>query len=368
MTARTPDTTSLTAWVADAVQAPSTHNAQPWLFHYERARGALALRMDPTRTMPRSDPSTRGLHLGCGAALFNLRVAAADAGWEARITARPDPADPELPAVAGFVPARDRDDIAGLRPAVLRRHTSRVPFSDEPVPEELLDGLRGAAVGEGARLDVADDWRVWEVLTAVWDAERAEELSPEVRDEIARWTADRDASAPDGIPPYARGLRRHDGRAPVRDFPGGGAGDRGAAVYEPAPCLAVLGTRRDEPEDWLRRSGHAARTAPGDAGRPGHVAELAGAGVARAALARAGPALADGTPADRDPPRLRPRGTGDAPQSGVRGPDRRVTARAVPAGGGDPPDPVGDRPGGRRAGRGAEATRGARGAYPAGEA
>ncbi|MEU3821520.1 nitroreductase family protein [Streptomyces sp. NPDC030392] len=252
MTARTPDTTSLTAWVADAVQAPSMHNAQPWLFHYERARGALALRMDPTRTMPRSDPSTRGLHLGCGAALFNLRVAAADAGWEARITARPDPADPELLAVAGFVPARDRDDIAGLRPAVLRRHTSRVPFSDEPVPEELLDGLRGAAVAEGARLDVADDWRVREVLTAVWDAERAEELSPEVREEIARWTADRDASAPDGIPPYARGLRRHDGRAPVRDFPGGGAGDRGAAVYEPAPCLAVLGTRRDEPEDWLR--------------------------------------------------------------------------------------------------------------------
>ncbi|CAL9337061.1 Acg family FMN-binding oxidoreductase [Streptomyces sp. enrichment culture] len=253
MTARTPDATSLTSWVADAVLAPSMHNAQPWLFHYERARGVLTLRMDPARTMPRSDPSGRGLHLGCGAALFHLRVAAADAGWEARITARPDPAEPEVLAVAGFVPARDRADIADLRPAIARRHTNREPFGDEPVPEALLDGLRGAARAEGARLDIADDWRVRELLTAVWDAGHEEELAPGVREEIARWTAGRDASAREGIPSYALGPGRRDGRAPVRDFPGGHRDDgRGPAVYESSPCLAVLGTRRDEPEDWLR--------------------------------------------------------------------------------------------------------------------
>lgn len=253
MTAPTPDATSLTSWVADAVLAPSMHNAQPWRFRYERARGVLTLRMDPARTMPRSDPSARGLRLGCGAALFNLRVAAADAGWEARIGTRPDPDDPLLLARVAFVPAPDRDAVADLRPAVPRRRTSREPFSGEAVPGPILDGLRGAARAEGAHLDLADDWRVQDLLTAVWDAERAEELSPGVRGEVARWTADRDDTAPEGIPSYALGPRRYDGRAPVRDFPGTRRDrDPAPAVYESRPCLAVLGTRRDGPEDWLR--------------------------------------------------------------------------------------------------------------------
>ncbi|MCP9989075.1 Acg family FMN-binding oxidoreductase [Streptomyces sudanensis] len=252
MTAPTPDATSLTSWVADATLAPSMHNAQPWLFRYERAPGVLTLRMDPERAMPRSDPSARGLHLGCGAALFNLRVAAADAGWEARIDARPDPGDPGLLARVAFAPAPGRDAVADLRPAVPLRHTSREPFREEAVPAEILDGLRGAARAEGAYLDFADDWRVRDLLTAVWDAERAEELAPEVREEIARWTAGRGDTAPEGIPSYALGPSRYDGRAPVRDFPGARP-DRDAppAVYESRPCLAVLGTRRDGPEDWL---------------------------------------------------------------------------------------------------------------------
>lgn len=73
MPTRTPDAKSVTSWVTDAAMAPSMHNAQPWRFHYSQADGALSLRMDPARTMPRTDPSTRGLHIGCGAALFNLR-------------------------------------------------------------------------------------------------------------------------------------------------------------------------------------------------------------------------------------------------------------------------------------------------------
>ncbi|MFD0427290.1 hypothetical protein ACFQ60_01445 [Streptomyces zhihengii] len=81
MVAGSPTTAVVTSWVRDAAAAPSMHNAQPWLFRYESEGGLLTLRMDPTRTMPITDPSTRGLHLGCGAALFNLRVAAAHAGW-----------------------------------------------------------------------------------------------------------------------------------------------------------------------------------------------------------------------------------------------------------------------------------------------
>ncbi|MEU1891208.1 Acg family FMN-binding oxidoreductase [Streptomyces pristinaespiralis] len=252
MPTRTPDTTSLASWVAAATMAPSMHNAQPWRFHYVAADGVLSLRLDPRRRMPQTDPTARGLHLGCGAALFNLRVAAAQAGWKPQVRLLPDAMDQEALAVITFVEQDERDDIADLYPAIGRRHTSREPFSDEPVPEALLDGLRGAALAEGARLDLPGDWQVQAVLDLVWDAEHAEHLSPAVREEIARWTAVTDSTRPEGIPLSALGPRTDDGRAPVRDFAAGRRFEgRGSAVFEQSPCLAVLGTREDTREDWL---------------------------------------------------------------------------------------------------------------------
>lgn len=253
MPIRTPDTTSLTSWVADATRAPSMHNAQPWRFDYAKADGLLSLRIDPDRRMPHTDPSARGLHIGCGAALFNLRVAAAHAGWEPQVRLLPDPMDPGALAVIAFVERRERDDIADLYPAIGRRHTSREPFSDEAVQEALLDGLRGAALSEGARLDLPGDWQLQAVLDLVRDAEHEEELSPAAREEIARWTAVTDSARHEGIPVHAMGPRPYDGRAPVRDFAGGRRVEgRGSAVFEQSPCLAVLGTREDTREDWLR--------------------------------------------------------------------------------------------------------------------
>ncbi|UUN31278.1 nitroreductase [Streptomyces sp. FIT100] len=269
------------ALVKDATSAPSMHNAQPWTFRFLRESGVLQLRGDPDRTMPRTDPAPhRALHLGCGAALFNLRVAAAHAGREALTTLLPDPADPWLLAevsVAGSRP--DDDDLAALHPAIHRRHTSRFPFTDEEVPEAILDGLRGAALLEGARLYVPDAWHVRSVLDLVHDAEGREAADAAARAETARWTeagpgtgagsgtgaeagtgtgaGTRDGKGEDarqdGIPAYAFGPRQHDVTAPVRDFAGRRLlPGRGTAAFEKQPCLALLGTVHDRPADWLR--------------------------------------------------------------------------------------------------------------------
>src|SRR5206468_2663008 len=79
--------------VRDASTAPSMHNAQPWRFRYRRAARSIALRADLERAMPHADPQTRALHLGCGAALFNLRVAAQHAGFRPVVKLLPDPDD-----------------------------------------------------------------------------------------------------------------------------------------------------------------------------------------------------------------------------------------------------------------------------------
>ncbi|MFD9291588.1 Acg family FMN-binding oxidoreductase [Streptomyces sp. NPDC060030] len=251
MSTRQADAAAVTAWVGDAIMAPSMHNAQPWQFTYAPGTGRLLLHMDMTRSMPHTDSDNRGMHVSCGAALFNLRVAAAHAGWSAHIRPLPDTADPRLLASVDFVEAADPEPAAVLHPAIGRRRSSREPFTEEQVPAALLDALSGAARSEGASLSVLGAWQVEAVLDVVEEAEQDEQLSPEARAEIARWTG-AGVRGPEGIPVHAFGPRRHGGRAPVRDFSvGRPVPERRSAVFEHAPCLAVLGTAQDRPADWL---------------------------------------------------------------------------------------------------------------------
>ncbi|GAA4789007.1 Acg family FMN-binding oxidoreductase [Streptomyces sanyensis] len=251
------DTTTVERLVAEAATAPSMHNAQPWLFRYDRGRALLELRGDPARSLPVTDPGNRSQHLGCGAALFNLRVAAARAGWEPRVRILPEPARPGLLARISFLPGAGPDEeLAELHPALRRRRTSREPFSGEPVPGELKDGLSGAAIAEGARLLFLDEDQVGSVLELAEEAAYRESVDEEVRREVARWIAPLapggTAPAAEGIPAAALGPRSYDGRAPVRDFtPDRRPPGQSVAVFEHRPCLGLLGTRHDRPAAWL---------------------------------------------------------------------------------------------------------------------
>ncbi len=66
-------------------------------------------------------------------------------------------------------------ELASLHDAILRRHTSRYPFSEEPVPTALLDGPWAAAPLEGCRLTVPGTRHIDTVLGLVRDAEHREE-------------------------------------------------------------------------------------------------------------------------------------------------------------------------------------------------
>lgn len=243
--------------VEEAVLAPSMHNSQPWRFTHREASGTVELYGDPSRGMPRQDPDHRAVHLGCGAALFGLRVAAVHRSLRPAVRLLPDPGDPWHLADVRFDGPQGVDDgLDVLHTALPRRHTSRFPFTEERIPPELFDGLRAAALLEGCRLTVPGQWHTDTVMGLVHASALFEAADDAVRAEIASWTrtgAAGDASHRDGVPAYAFGPRQYDVTSPVRDFaaPGRVTG-RPSARFEKTPQIALLGTAEDTPEAWLR--------------------------------------------------------------------------------------------------------------------
>jgi len=257
MALRQLDESTVIALVAEAAAAPSMHNAQPWRFRFVADERLILLRGDPERAMPRSDPDNRALHIGCGAALFNLRVAAAHAGLVTQTRLLPEPEDPLLLAavrLADPAGSAEGDDPARLHPAIRQRHTSRHPFAEKDIPADLQATLQEAAAQEGAVLLFPGSWHAETVLDLVHDAESRDAQDPEARRDLERWTrlgpeAD---IAVDGVPEYAFGPRKRDGKAPWRDFAGRRpVADRGATGFEHTPHLALLSTPGDGPADWL---------------------------------------------------------------------------------------------------------------------
>jgi nitroreductase len=237
--------------VEAAGAAPSIHNTQPWRF---RVAGddLLEIHGDPERMLWVADAHGRALHLSCGAALFNLRLAARVTGAKPLVWPLPDPqAEPTLMASVQLSPGRPATlGERELFGSIWQRHTSRAPFSGQRLPDAVWLALEQAASAEFALLrplDAADAARVLQIAADA-EHELAEDFDHRV--ELARWIG---TGGDDGVPATALGSRPDHDPAPVRDLgraapatplPGGS--------YEPRPQLAVLATARDDPADWLR--------------------------------------------------------------------------------------------------------------------
>ncbi len=228
------------------------HNTQPWRFRVSDAGRTIELRADPSRQLPYGDPSGRAAHIACGAALFNLRLAAAAARLRADARLLPDPGEPLLLATVRLAgPHRPAAAERELHAAIEERHTNRQPFSSRPVPPGVLAELAEAASLEHATLHILDRNEAVRVLNLAADAERAQLADPEYRAELAQWAGgQRDR---DGIPDSALGPRSPEGPTPVRDFtPGPRTQPVRYAWFEDPPQLAVLSTRTGDRAGWLR--------------------------------------------------------------------------------------------------------------------
>jgi len=241
----------ITSVLAAAVAAPSMHNTQPWRFQVLRPEQIIEVRADPARGLPQGDPHGRAVHIACGAALFNMRLAAAVAGREPVVKLLPDHGQPLLLATMHLAgPYRPRDAERELHEAITRRHTNRRPFSGHPVPPGVRAELAEAARLEGAILHFPGREEVLRLLELVQDCERDLSADPAYRAELAQWAGG--ARDREGIPDSALGPRSPDGPTPVRDFTPGRRGQHDYEWFEETPQLAVLSVSYGGPADWLR--------------------------------------------------------------------------------------------------------------------
>ncbi|MEV0124490.1 nitroreductase family protein [Streptomyces sp. NPDC050703] len=257
MQTREVDATAVQALLAAAVAAPSIHNTQPWRFRLDPESRSIVVRIDRERSLPGADPEGRAQHLSVGAAVFNLRMAAAHLGWNPVVRLLPATDGSEPPATVRLTPAPPSDGRPtmddGLYEAIGRRHTSRMPFTGRPVAEQVVAELIGAARVEGAHLDVPDIMGTRRLLRLTRAAEDRNARHPGRAAETRAWITAPGADSPYGIPLPALGPRDASGRLPVRDFTGAPSVPRLPPLpFERHAQVALLWTARDRRQDWLR--------------------------------------------------------------------------------------------------------------------
>jgi hypothetical protein len=191
-----------------AILAPSTHNTQPWKFAIRES--GVEIYADYTRRVPVADPDDRELFLSLGAAIFNLRVAAAHFGFRCRVSYDTG-GDPDGPVAAASLSGgvgQDASQIGALFPFIVKRRTNRNPFLLSRVPNAAVEAFPKAGDwGEASLVLSRDGLFIERVATLVAEADRVQFADSTFRREVAEWLRPTRRARADGIPGSTLGTR-----------------------------------------------------------------------------------------------------------------------------------------------------------------
>jgi len=278
-----------------ATAAPSLHNSQPWRFVARLADRVIEIYADPSRTLRRGDPRGRAVHIACGSALFNLRLAVAQAGCEPVARLLPSQHDPLLLASVRLAgPYRPRPAERDLY-AAIRHPAGRGPFTARPLTRGLMSALREAAALEGASLRELDQTDALRMLRRSAAADPGLRADPGYLAAVAAWAGGRQQSG------QVPGKRPTGEVLTVRGLPAGPGTGLPPAMREASSQLVVISTGADDRASWLRAGQAAQRVLLLATHRGVHAAPLSlaleAAGPPGGTLAGVEPALAGEHPA-----------------------------------------------------------------------
>jgi molybdopterin/thiamine biosynthesis adenylyltransferase len=186
-----PSTVNDTIVVA-ATRAPSGGNSQPWYIDAEPTKIAISVATEHTSTM---DVGFRGSAVALGAALYNVRIAAAARGMLGPVSVSEDVDGSPLRATMRFENGND-PALADLYEPMLARETNRHRGTLQSLDDQTIKLLTATAEREGARLHLIterDD--LSRAATIFGAADRIRYLTPQLHKEMVselRWPGDPD--------------------------------------------------------------------------------------------------------------------------------------------------------------------------------
>jgi nitroreductase len=241
-----------------AVLAPSRNNTQPWLF--EVAGDELRAYADTQRALPVADPDGRQLLMSCGAALVNLRLAAAHFGHATSLEILPGHRqDGLLARVRLEERCASTPEVEEMFRAIPRRRTNRLPLDGREPPDGLVTALLREARREGVSLRPVEPHQRRVVADLIAEGDDLAWSSSRYRAELSGWVRSNRSPRRDGLPGFALGMS--DAAALVHPLvmrwrnPAQAEAERDRRRALGTKALVVLSTRRDGKAEWLQAGG-----------------------------------------------------------------------------------------------------------------
>lgn len=178
--------------VAAAMRAPSGGNSQPWCIDAQPTELTISVAPEHTSTM---DVGFRGSAVAVGAALYNVRIAAAARGMLGPVSVSDDVDGSPVRATMHFGNGSD-PALADLYEPMLARETNRHRGTPQPLDDQTIKVLTVTAEREGARLRLLterDD--LSRAATIFGAADRIRYLTRQLHTEMLselRWPGDPD--------------------------------------------------------------------------------------------------------------------------------------------------------------------------------
>lgn len=171
--------------------APSPHNVQPWKVKIVSPTKAQ-LYYDPARLLPVEDPTSRFLLCGFGIFIETLNIAAKAKGFEVHSefeTLHLDLSAKE-PTAFGWMELRPNTEPDAISANLIKkRQTSRLPYTEQKLPQVVVDELITEAKKYDTSFTFSTDPKIvdW-VIRLNKDTMFEDMRTKETRDEIGQWT------------------------------------------------------------------------------------------------------------------------------------------------------------------------------------